>query len=1031
MSQEKMELDLSRSLVKITASVTRPSVLEPWKTQISSHTLTGCIIEQNQEKFILTSSTKLAHATHVKGNFSEESNFLRMEIVTIDHSCNLALLKCSAPEFVERAVPLALADKLPNRRAKGEIHYIHDNYISSSPARIRGIESNSQGFMKLSFENKNNMDEGPLIHDSKITGFSLGFGDAIPLPIIQHFILHPGGFPMLPFSMQLIKSPLMKQKYGLVEKNQGALLILDTNPLLHDDALRPGDVVMAIDGYSLLTDGTVKHPDYERPVSYNHLIQMHGLGDMLGLQIKREHQDIMVTTQLNTKINQNHIVKTNLENYDYFAAHGVIFVPLTKEYIEAACLNFPHHTRQSPQFLLLQEKLKAQKSDDISKYFTVCKVIPCEDTLGLEMYTNYVIKTINDQPIKNFNDLISILNQRPEDGLHAIVFEDNKQMVLKHLDVAQNLKLLNSSGYVTNAPASLLQKNGRPKRKVDSDENQRPKKRPGILEVNKDDVSKAISSMQGELLQKGFDLFSTTKALNSNRFEISPAPEPIKADLNWSVVKLKITVKGIDFQTPWSASTQTGVGTGFVIEHEGKKVIITNAHCATNITHLSVQFPKDPTQYEVKLLAINHYYDLAILDCQNPEFLNKAIPMALADSLPENQNNKMEIMVHGFPAGRDFTETSGHITRIETNINAHSREPMLSLKLDVTQQPGNSGGPVTHKGKVVGVANQGPTVMQGTSGFAGAIPLPILKHFLAHPKVLPSLKFGAMPMINPCLREKYSSVNSKLGILVIKTEEGTSAAESLRVNDVILSIDGYPVMTDGKMLHPVSKEPIMYTHAIQMHAFGETVELAVLRDKEILTVKIPLLDKPRMLVKELYEDDKNKRSDYFAAHGLVFVRLSKDYIRKMEAGLAGSELYTLSKELENSKTEKVKHKVVISTILDCEYTEGYENGFKNSIVETVDGVQLKDLYHLMHLLMQVPENGLHTLVLSNKQEIVLKHLTPEENKALLLSFRIDAPQAPEPLLNRYANFWKKPAPASTDQQLRSDQEIEPKKNLWV
>lgn len=171
-----------------------------------------------------------------------------------------------------------------------------------------------------------------------------------------------------------------------------------------------------------------------------------------------------------------------------------------------------------------------------------------------------------------------------------------------------------------------------------------------------------------------------------------------------------------------SGSEILGSGSGFVIDTKG--LILTNNHVVSDAINdsslkLRLVFPQsvDPTKtYIADVKYASASVDLAVLDAHTA--FTRAISISEADIPPL----MTEILVMGFPLGKNFKTTPGFVQAIQ---NMPETGDVLDLSAAV--DPGNSGGPVLDaKGRVTGVV---VSKIVGLN-FNFAIPAPVIRGFL-------------------------------------------------------------------------------------------------------------------------------------------------------------------------------------------------------------------------------------------------------------------------------------------------------------
>lgn len=172
--------------------------------------------------------------------------------------------------------------------------------------------------------------------------------------------------------------------------------------------------------------------------------------------------------------------------------------------------------------------------------------------------------------------------------------------------------------------------------------------------------------------------------------------------------------------------TPDGLGSGFIINERG--YCVTNYHVVEAQTRVAVTIfhRSDNGDFErvairdVKILALNPYFDLALLEIPAQKDLEfRPVFVAEDDSQREGDN----VFAIGSPLGLERSVSEGIISTRNRNMDG-----IVYIQTTAQINPGNSGGPLFNtRGQVVGVINMKLTFGEGL-GFA--IPVAYLKHFL-------------------------------------------------------------------------------------------------------------------------------------------------------------------------------------------------------------------------------------------------------------------------------------------------------------
>jgi len=431
--------------------------------------------------------------------------------------------------------------------------------------------------------------------------------------------------------------------------------------------------------------------------------------------------------------------------------------------------------------------------------------------------------------------------------------------------------------------------------------------------------------------------------------------------LRKSLVKIFTTMQNPNYYEPWRIGSQENVsGSGCVIS--GNR-ILTNAHVVSNEIFIQVLKDGDTKKYTAQKEFIAHDCDLAILKVDDPKFFKGTQPVKFG-GLP---SLKDQVAVYGYPVGgEELSITEGEVSRIEVIPYSHSMRNLLGIQTNAAINPGNSGGPVFSHKKLVGVAFQGyNAVVAQNTGYI--VPVQLLQRFLNQIKKgsyspVPTLGLYTEPMENDALRSYYGMNPNQTGVLVSKVIYGSSASGLVQENDILLSIDGYPIANDGT-LHFRKGERLNFQYPLCLHRNGDKIALKIMRDKKPITVSPILKEDARLVPLVKYDTDPT----YFIFGGLVFTPLTSNYFQTTKA--PPSEFMPLY--FEGLPSEKQKQIVIISHILSHEINKGYGSKYSNLVVQKVNGIPITEMKDLIQA-FEKPQDGRHVIEFDNPVEVGTK-----------------------------------------------------------
>ncbi|MGI9558188.1 MAG: S1C family serine protease [Thermodesulfobacteriota bacterium] len=408
-----------------------------------------------------------------------------------------------------------------------------------------------------------------------------------------------------------------------------------------------------------------------------------------------------------------------------------------------------------------------------------------------------------------------------------------------------------------------------------------------------------------------------------------------------SVVQIQVQKTIPSYKQPWILNESSSVfGSGCVISGNH---ILTSAHVVSHAAFIHVSKFGDPNKYTAELLFISHEADLALLTVRKKKFFKGIKPIHISRKLVQTQK---EVEVYGFPIGGEtMSVTRGIVSRVEHEIYSHSVYHLLMSQLDAPINPGNSGGPVIVDGELVGVVIQ---ALVSSENIGYMAPTPVIDHFLDDVREgsydgFPVLGILAQKAQNPDLRAKKLIREDSIGVLVKKVAPGSPAAGKIAKGDVILSISGTEIFSDGTVNFRGS-ERTNFSHLIDSRQIGDEVKVTILRDGIAMDVDIALTKGAGdlRLVNANYD-----RPSYFIFAGCVFSPLTFNYLRSWgDRWYISAPSSLLSKLAQNIKSFPGEEVVLLTSVLPSEINYGY-HGLTNRIIEKVNGIKIENMRHLV------------------------------------------------------------------------------------
>ncbi len=286
----------------------------------------------------------------------------------------------------------------------------------------------------------------------------------------------------------------------------------------------------------------------------------------------------------------------------------------------------------------------------------------------------------------------------------------------------------------------------------------------------------------------------------------------------------------IPFQIPIPFREEgISLGSGFLINTQG--YILTNAHVVHNATDVRVVLSEGGDDHPAKIVGIDRLTDTALIRIEPQEHMTP-LPLGDSNSLAVGEM----VVAMGNPLGLRHTVTSGLVSAKERVLPSRDEHQLVDLlQTDSAINPGSSGGPLLNlRGEVVGI-NTAIAPEAQLIGFA--VPINVAK------EVMPILVLGrtergwmganASPLQGAQARA-LGLEGSRAGVLIESVAgESPAAAAGLREQDIVVGVNGERV---ENFLH--------FRRKLLGLLPGQTIELTVFRDGEILTISPTLAERP-------------------------------------------------------------------------------------------------------------------------------------------------------------------------------------------
>ena len=266
-----------------------------------------------------------------------------------------------------------------------------------------------------------------------------------------------------------------------------------------------------------------------------------------------------------------------------------------------------------------------------------------------------------------------------------------------------------------------------------------------------------------------------------------------------------------------------GAGSGFLISQDG--YILTNNHVVDGADNLQVKM-SDGKLYKAKLIGTDAEIDIALIKIKG-----KGFPYLTLGNSDDAQVGEW-VMTMGNPISYEWSISVGVVSGLNRRMLGLGGSALDSfIQTDAAINFGNSGGPLVNmRGEVIGINT---LIIRSSSsgaieGMGFSAPINMAKDAIPQYKKNGRIIRG---YIGALLKD------SDDGIMIKEVFNGGPAdVDGLKVNDIILTIDGKAVENSSSVIRTIHQcKP------------GKKITLEILRDKKAMTVKVKLTDRSEAL----------------------------------------------------------------------------------------------------------------------------------------------------------------------------------------
>ena len=335
-----------QSVVRIEVSTQISDYATPWNAGgFSGGIGTGFLIGPNK---FLTNAHVISDAQRIMITIYGSPQKYAAKVEFVAHDCDLAILSVEDFTPFEKLPIFTIGTAVPELESQVRVigYPVGGDRLSVTRGVVSRIDfqpyshSRSDSHLVVQIDAAINPGNsgGPVLQDNKVIGVAFqglqkadNTGYIIPTPVINRFLKDIGDgkydhYTELGISEFPLMNPAMRQALHLPNDGIGVLIAAVTPTSSSDGLVKPGDVLVAIDGNSVDASGSILI-DGEK-VNMNEIVERKFAGDKVALRLRRNEEWIDLDVELKV-LPQSKMYSIKYEAKPrYIVFGGLVFQPL-------------------------------------------------------------------------------------------------------------------------------------------------------------------------------------------------------------------------------------------------------------------------------------------------------------------------------------------------------------------------------------------------------------------------------------------------------------------------------------------------------------------------------------------------------------------------------------------------------------------------------------------------------------------------------------------------------------------------------
>ena len=416
--------DIEKGLVEVMVTYQEFSAFLPWQKK-QPHTRSGYGVAVD-DTTVITMEKLVRNQELVELRKARTGEKIRARVLISDIQSGMALLKIQDSVQEGWLHPVKLIDKLP-QKAKVKIYQLDETaQIQKGDADVLSISvsplplspHNTLTFKLLSNMNIN-ADGAMVTYKGKLAGIVSHYNSSsrtatmLPYTVIDHFLADAAhkpykGFASAGFFWTTLVDPAKRSYLGVHEQNKGILVLSVPPSTGNAEGLKPNDVILKWDGYSIDNMGYYDDEKFGR-LAFPYLIRgKRAPGDVVPVTIIRDRASMTVKVTLHHRTDSDALIPDNItgQQPEYLIEGGLFIRELTGKYLMAHGSRWRRAAGSNiAQIYMTRKHMPSRKGERV---VVLAGVLSDPVNIGYQNFRNHIITHLNDTPVWNMDDVFRI-----------------------------------------------------------------------------------------------------------------------------------------------------------------------------------------------------------------------------------------------------------------------------------------------------------------------------------------------------------------------------------------------------------------------------------------------------------------------------------------------------------------------------------------------------------------------------------------------------------------------------------------------